>query len=61
MLLQILAVHPSSHIMFPARTRRTLSFNMAVMNLQLNFSPKLTTRSLDLALTSRLKRFAAMT
>lgn len=38
----------------------TLSLNRYAMNLQLNFSPKLTTLSLDLALTSRLKRLAAM-
>lgn len=38
----------------------TLSFNKYVINLQLSFSPKLTTLSLDRALTSRLKRLAAM-
>lgn len=37
----------------------TRSLNTYVMNLQLNRSPKLTTRSLDLELTSSLKRFAA--
>ena len=33
--------------------RLTLSLRIAVMNLPLNFSPKLTTLSFDRALTSR--------